>query len=216
MLTLFAGKITDEALGPVGFGESESVLYVLSGISRVSIAGHDFEAGPGSGVHVRHGETLEIRTTSSEPFRFLMVVCPSPDRAPWEAPAGESAPFDPGFPDRVVSADAGEREATGDRYYRVLVGPKTGSGQITQFIGSIPLSRAPEHFHLYEEVICVLSGEGYMWIGDHKAAVRPGSLIFLPRKQPHCLECTSDGGLELVGMFYPAGSPAVNYKTGEQ
>ena len=52
-----------------------------------------------------------------------------------------------------------------------------------------------------------------MWAGDQRTDVRPGSLIFLPREQRHSLECTSAEGMELVGMFYPAGSPAINYET---
>ena len=40
-------------------------------------------------------------------------------------------------------------------------------------------------------------------------------MIFLPRKQAHCLECLDENGMELMGVFYPAGSPAINYKTGQ-
>ena len=46
---------------------------------------------------------------------------------------------------------------------------------------------------------------------EGSAPVGPGSMIFLPIRQPHCLECEDDDGMELVGIFYPAGSPAVNY-----
>ena len=74
-----------------------------------------------------------------------------------------------------------------------MQGPQTGSAQVTQFIGMIPRSKAPEHFHTYEEAICILSGCGEMWAGDSHAPVRPGSVIFLPRKQPHCLH---EGHLE--------------------
>ena len=38
-------------------------------------------------------------------------------------------------------------------------------------------------------------------------------MIFLPREQPHNLECLDKNGMELMGIFYPAGSPAINYKT---
>ncbi|NND44121.1 MAG: cupin domain-containing protein, partial [Xanthomonadales bacterium] len=102
-------------------------------------------------------------------------------------------------------------QAAGEREFRLLVGPATGASQVTQFVGRIPQSSAPEHHHLYEEAICILSGEGRMWTGDRSAPVRPGSLIFLPRKQPHSLQCESADGMSLVGVFYPAGSPAVSY-----
>ena len=102
--------------------------------------------------------------------------------------------------------------ATGERFYQLLVGKKMGSKQVTQFIGSIPKSKAPDHFHLYEEAITILKGRGYMWTGNQKTKVKKGSMIFLPRKQTHCLECTVDIGLKLMGTFYPSGSPTVSYK----
>ena len=100
---------------------------------------------------------------------------------------------------------------TGDRWYRVLVDDEVGSTQVTQFIGSIPPGRAPDHFHLYEEVLFILSGEGRMWAGKASTPVGAGSCVYLPRKQSHCVENTGTGELRLLGVFYPAGSPAVRY-----
>jgi quercetin dioxygenase-like cupin family protein len=97
-------------------------------------------------------------------------------------------------------------QKTGDRWYRELI-----QGEVTQFVGSIPPGRAPDHFHLYEEVICILQGEGLMWAGESSTAVAPGSCIFLPIRQRHCLQNTGSGELRLLGVFYPAGSPAVRY-----
>jgi mannose-6-phosphate isomerase-like protein (cupin superfamily) len=97
-------------------------------------------------------------------------------------------------------------QKTGDRWYRELI-----QGETTQFVGSIPPGRAPDHFHLYEEVICILDGSGVMWTGAKSAPVERGSCIFLPSRQPHCLENVGRGELRLLGVFYPAGSPAVRY-----
>jgi mannose-6-phosphate isomerase-like protein (cupin superfamily) len=97
-------------------------------------------------------------------------------------------------------------QKTGDRWYRELI-----QGETTQFVGSIPPGRAPDHFHLYEEVICILDGSGVMWTGAKSAPVERGSCIFLPSRQPHCLENVGGGELRLLGVFYPAGSPAVRY-----
>lgn len=97
-------------------------------------------------------------------------------------------------------------QKTGDRWYRELI-----QGEVTQFVGSIPPGRAPDHFHLYEEVICILQGEGLMWAGESSTPVAPGSCIFLPIRQRHCLQNTGSGELRLLGVFYPAGSPAVRY-----
>ena len=95
---------------------------------------------------------------------------------------------------------------TGDRWYRELI-----QGEVTQFVGGIPPGRAPDHFHLYEEVICILDGSGIMHAGESSTPIAGGSCIFLPRKQRHCLENSGAGELRLLGVFYPAGSPAVRY-----
>jgi mannose-6-phosphate isomerase-like protein (cupin superfamily) len=100
----------------------------------------------------------------------------------------------------------GQRQRTGDRWYVELI-----QAEVTQFIGGIPPGRAPDHFHLYEEVICILDGVGIMHAGASSTPIEAGSCIFLPRKQRHCVENTGSGELRLLGVFYPAGSPAVRY-----
>jgi mannose-6-phosphate isomerase-like protein (cupin superfamily) len=93
----------------------------------------------------------------------------------------------------------------------VLLDHEIGSEQVTQFVGSIPPGRAPDHFHEYEEVLFILRGAGRMWTGDLNTPLGPGSCVYLPRGQVHCVENTGDGELRLLGVFYPAGSPAIRY-----
>ncbi len=216
LLSLVVIELEDGAISIPARPANEFVLHILEGRGKAAIGGREFEIRPGDGVHVRRGESLLVTSESHQPLRFLMAICPALD-SPWESESGavDSAQelFDENYPARVFSSEDAGREATGDRFFKVLVGPKTGSEAVTQFVGSIPRSRAPEHFHRYEEVIFVLSGEGRIWMGEISMPVRPGSLIFLPRQQPHCMECTVDEGIELLGMFYPAGSPAVNYSS---
>jgi mannose-6-phosphate isomerase-like protein (cupin superfamily) len=102
-------------------------------------------------------------------------------------------------------------QRTGDRWYRELI-----QGEMTQFVGSIPPGRAPDHFHLYEEVLCLLQGSGFLWSGKSKTPIGPGSCIYLPVRQPHCVENTTSGELRLLGVFYPAGSPSVRYEVHER
>jgi mannose-6-phosphate isomerase-like protein (cupin superfamily) len=102
---------------------------------------------------------------------------------------------------------------TADRWYRVLVDDELGSTQVTQFVGSIPPGRAPDHFHNYEEVLFILRGEGRMWGGNTNTPIGPGHCIYLPKGQVHCVENTGSGELRLLGVFYPAGSPAVRYES---
>jgi mannose-6-phosphate isomerase-like protein (cupin superfamily) len=104
-----------------------------------------------------------------------------------------------------------ETVPTGDRWYRVLVDEEVGSTRVTQFVGAIPPGRAPDHFHHYEEVLVILRGSGRMWAGDTQAPISAGSCIYLPKGQVHCVENTGNDELRLLGVFYPAGSPAARY-----
>lgn len=191
------------------FGGSEVVAFIAAGSPTIEISGRKFETAPESGVYIRAGEALRIGNSNREPARLILTICPQQEDPEWldDMPGN----FDASLPCRVYGVDASKREPMADRFYQVLIGEETRSKEVTQFIGEIPRSRAASHHHLYEEVIMIVSGEGFMWTENARAAVGPGDIIFLPRKQLHSLECTSEGGMRLTGAFYPAGSPAVNY-----
>jgi mannose-6-phosphate isomerase-like protein (cupin superfamily) len=144
---------------------------------------------------------------------MLSSTCPEPAEPPPLVPA--AAQRTGGKPDllpapRIRLAD---REAlpSGDRWYRVMVDSQLGCREVTQFVGSIPPGRAPDHYHHYEEVLYILKGSGVMWAGPTSAPIGAGSCIFLPKGQIHCVENTGQDELRLLGVFYPAGSPAVRY-----
>jgi len=178
--------------------ESDEVLYVESGSCTISLDDDAYEVGPESGVYVRAGQTFKVNNSGPKLVRFVSCQCPGGPGS-----RSELAPI-------VRLAD---RKAlpTADRWYRVLVDDDVGSEQVTQFIGSIPPGRAPDHFHEYEEVLFILRGEGRMWAGQTNTLIGSGSCVYLPRRQVHCVENIGDGELRLLGVFYPAGSPAVRY-----
>lgn len=190
--------------------ECDEVLFMLEGACTVFIDGNAYEVGPQTGVYLRPGQTLTVENPGPDAVRFVSSQCPE------EAFTGTvDTPLDqaaaPGVPPIVKLSD---RRAlpTADRWYRVLVDDEIGSEQVTQFVGSIPPGRAPDHFHEYEEVLFILRGEGRMWAGETTTPIAPGSCIYLPKRQLHCVENTGDGELRLLGVFYPAGSPAVRYE----
>ena len=111
---------------------------------------------------------------------------------------------------RTVRLNDQPIQRTGDRWYRELI-----QSDITQFVGSIPPGRAPDHFHLYEEVLCILAGSGFLWADDKRTPIGRGSCVYLPKRQVHCVENSGSGELRLLGVFYPAGSPAVRYGVDE-
>ena len=187
--------------------EYDDVLYLLEDLEdagcTVLIDGSSYEVGPRTGVYVRPGQTLRVENPGPRAVTFVSSQCPgSNDKVKTDV-----AP--------IVKLSDRRALPTADRWYRVLVDDEIGSEQVTQFVGSIPPGRAPDHFHEYEEVLFILRGEGRMWAGETNTPIGPGSCIYLPRKQVHCVENTGTGELRLLGVFYPAGSPAVRYETAD-
>jgi mannose-6-phosphate isomerase-like protein (cupin superfamily) len=142
-----------------------------------------------AGIFLPRGQELKVDVAQT----LLSVLGPAQTRV--------SGPY------RVRMDDAAVQQ-TGDRWYRELI-----QTEITQFVGSIPPGRAPDHFHLYEEMLCILKGAGFLWAGKSKTPIGAGSCVYLPRRQAHCVENTTSDELRLLGVFYPAGSPAVRYQT---
>jgi mannose-6-phosphate isomerase-like protein (cupin superfamily) len=192
-------------------GSGEEVLFVLQGRGTAHVDGWPHEIGPDTGLFVPPGAGLTLVAAGPEPLLLVSAQCPDPGpelrlEPPLLSPAGDG-------PRVGVTARLWERESrpSGDRWYRVLIDDAMGSSQVTQFVGAIPPGRSPDHYHEYEEVLCFLAGEGRLWADDVSAPVGPGLCAFLPRGQVHCTENTGPSELRLLGVFYPAGSPAVSY-----
>ncbi len=189
------------------YENSDTVMFVVSGVGSIDIEGKSFSVGPETGVFVQAGEAFCIH--ADEPITIMATICPQSEKPSW--PDGPNGKFNSAFGERRVGVDHDKAEVMADRFFQILVDEQVGSKEITQFIGEVPLSRAAFHRHLYEEAIVILSGEGMMWTENYRAPVKPGDIIFLSRRQGHSLECTDPGGLRLMGAFYPSGSPAINY-----
>jgi mannose-6-phosphate isomerase-like protein (cupin superfamily)/CDGSH-type Zn-finger protein len=190
------------------FGDRHAILFIGSGAGTVTISGRRFEVRATDGIYIRPFEAFALGAQTGSALRAYVLACPLAT-VQWHTQMPVN--FDAGFPQRVVGVDTAQRTAMGPRYFQILVDKKVGSTVITQFIGHIPKSKAASHRHLYEEAIIVLKGEGCMWTEDRKANVRAGDVIFLPRKQIHSLQSTSDDGLDVVGVIYPGDNPSINY-----
>ena len=171
-----------------------------------------YEIGADTGIYIRPNQTFTIDNPGLDSIIILSAQCPDPDSAPrFVDPlvaASNSSQTDQAPIVRLADQKA---QPTADRWYRVLIDDRVGSTQATQFVGSIPTGRAPDHFHHYEEVLFILKGEGRMWAGESNTPIAQGSCIYLPKGQVHCVENTGEGELRLLGVFYPAGSPSVRY-----
>lgn len=185
-------------------------------LNWIFIDGHRYEVGPDTGIYIRPGETFVVMPRGPEPILIVSVRCPEPESTPepdYDLSSGlfpEPGSAPPVRPPLVRLADR-PAQPTADRWYRVLVDDEVGSTNATQFVGSIPPGRAPDHFHHYEEVLFILRGEGRMWAGETNTPIAAGSCIYLPKGQVHCVENTGQDELRLLGVFYPAGSPSVRY-----
>ncbi len=196
--------------------ECDEVLYLLEDLDGVTtgnctifIDGIAHDIGPQTGIYVRPGQELMVQNDGPEAISFVSSQCPEESS---DGPASINQLKQESHPLPIVRLSDRRALPTADRWYRVLVDDEIGSEQVTQFVGSIPPGRAPDHFHEYEEVLFILRGEGRMWAGETNTPIGPGSCIYLPRGQMHCVENTGTGELRLLGVFYPAGSPAVRYE----
>ena len=189
--------------------DADEVFYFIESLEgneetaercRIHIDGQEFEIEPQTGFYLRSGKSMTVENRDRAPAVFVTVRCP-------KSADEQKDPLFPGV--RLVDRAA---IPTADRWYRVLVDDEVGSKEVTQFVGSIPPGRAPDHFHQYEEVLFILRGHGRMWAGQTNTPIEPGSCIYLPRKQMHCVENTGTEELRLLGVFYPAGSPSVRYE----
>jgi len=180
-------------------GQGEA-WYVISGSGTLDTG----ESGtvalePGTAVWMRPGLGYTARAGSGPDLEVLAVTV----RAGPAGAAGAAGAVGPAR--RVVRLDTCEPERTGDREFRVLLSEGL---TITQFAGLIPPGRAPVHHHTYDEVVHVLAGRGVVHLSGATAEIGPGTSIYLPPYRPHCLENTGSDPLEVLGVFYPAGSPA--------
>ena len=182
---------------PVETGDRIAVLYVVSGLGTIHIAGTPHELDAAAGVYVAAGETYEVENPGPDELLVVAVTAPADEQ--------NGSPSDR----RVVrEADQPTLTASGDREFRYLVTDEVGCLDVTQFRGDIAPGRAPDHSHVYNEVIYVLEGEGALHTDGEDAPVSAGSCIHLPAYLLHSLENSGDSTMRIVAVFHPAGDPA--------
>lgn len=183
---------------PAEAADRVTILYVVSGRGTIHIAGTPHELEPAAGAYVAAGETYEIENPGPEELLVIAVT----------APATEQNGSTPSEQRVVREADQPNLTASGDREFRYLVTDEVGCRDVTQFRGDIAPGRAPDHSHVYNEVIYVLEGEGALHTDGEDAPVNAGSCIHLPAYLLHSLENSGDSTMRIVAVFHPAGDPA--------
>jgi quercetin dioxygenase-like cupin family protein len=191
-LSLAAGAVLEGQAGRHG-----ECWYVTAGTGQLTAIGQDIGLAPATAVWLpgRAG----YRCRSADGLDVVATVVKA-------AAAGPAL--------RVSRLADCPPERTGDREFRVLLGSGPhGDLLVTQFVGVIPPGRAPLHQHDYDEVVHVLDGHGIAHQPGRDSPIEPGSVLYLPPGQPHCLENPGTGSLRVLGVFYPAGSPAAKRET---
>jgi mannose-6-phosphate isomerase-like protein (cupin superfamily) len=182
---------------PVEAGDRIAVLYVVSGGGVVHVGGTAHPVEASTGVYVAAGESYEFENPGPDDVLVVAVTAPSTENG---APSAERR--------TVREVEQPNLTASGDREFRYLVTDEVGCRDVTQFRGDIAPGRAPEHSHVYDEVIYVLEGDGALHTEGEDAPVKRGSCIHLPAYLLHSLENSGDSTMRIVAVFHPAGDPA--------
>ena len=174
----------------------QEILFVVSGQGALVLDGRAHDLEPDTGAYVAAGESFELDNPGPDELVVLAV----------SAPQEESSP---GSEQRTVRyEDRPTLPAGGDRKFSYLVDHDIGSRDVTQFLGEIAPGRAPDHSHVYDEVIYVIEGEGKLHLDGTVTAIAGGSCIYLPPLVEHCLENSGNHPMRVLGVFHPAGDPA--------
>jgi quercetin dioxygenase-like cupin family protein len=216
-------RVSDEALVPPERGSELALDAVRLGAgATLDLADdlHDTLLFAHAGGGTLNGARLEGRCAGFVAAGSAGTITAGPDgltcvRATVGAETDLHAPM--GGAETAVALDHVEPgQATGARSFQVLFGPHNGSTRATLFVGYIPPGKAPWHYHLYDEIVWVLRGEGRLHVGDAVESLAPGCAFRLRARELHIVENTHAAEeLAVLGIFTPAGSPSAAYLTAD-
>jgi mannose-6-phosphate isomerase-like protein (cupin superfamily) len=183
--------------GPRRLEATQEILFVESGRGTLRVGDETHSLEPDTGAYVVSGEEYELENSGPDDLVVVVVEAPQEDGAA-NTPVRRTVRY----------ADQPTLPAGSDREFRYLVNQDVGSRDITQFLGLIAPGRAPNHSHIYDEIVYIIDGEGILHLGGEQRVVGPGSAIHLPPLAEHCLENTGKGSMRVLGVFHPSGDPA--------
>jgi mannose-6-phosphate isomerase-like protein (cupin superfamily) len=190
---------------------AEEALYVAAGEGICRVNGFEYRLRPGCAVFIPPGAVYNVENTGRENLRIVSACCPEdPKRQIVEKPLPAGNGEGPRL--LVHEDDRDPIRAGKDRVFRYLVYTDLGCRQITQFAGWIPPSKAPVHYHTYEEGIFILEGHGIIHTDEDSCEFGTGSSVYFPVGARHCVENPANATIKLLGAFYPSGSPGAAYE----
>jgi mannose-6-phosphate isomerase-like protein (cupin superfamily) len=194
---------------PKGSKDCSTLIFVRFGTASLEIIGSDVDnsvqVSSGSAVHIQSGESYFW--AHGDNLIALEVTIPDTS-GPYARREKTEVNT---FKRLVVQGDSLKDDATSDRQFEVLIDSTSGSSGATMFIGFIPPSGAPSHYHLYDEICYIVRGSGEFKVGDHSQKISQGSTFAVVPRLLHSVVNNSDEDLWILGIFRPEGSPAAAY-----
>lgn len=204
-MTLDAIQLSSGSSQPRCDDLCDTLAYVLDGTATLVVEGRRHVLAAGYAFQVHTGETWWVEST--EELLLLVFRVPAPV-TPWAARL--AAPIDQVIDVAHLGAQVANA-ATGDRQFEVLFDRNRGSRGATMFVGFIPTSGAPEHYHLYDEICVIVRGSGTLHSADSAQELRTGSSFHVAPRFLHALENPHPEDLWILGVFRPEGSAAAAY-----
>ncbi len=119
--------------------------------------------------------------------------------------AGSPGPVTGGVP-FIAHENEAPLVPLGAQKIQVVMDPEAGgSSRLTIGRSHWPAGGSgPPHVHEgWEEMFYVLSGEGQLQAGEERYALRPGMVVCVPERVPHCVAWVGEDGLEMVFLLAP-------------
>jgi quercetin dioxygenase-like cupin family protein len=184
-------------------GGRHLLVYVLDGACTLNRDGEPPVALRAGSAVLREPDDGSATLVGGDPMATLAVFGAGPA-------ADHHAPLGPRESVAELNLD-GAAAATGSRSFQVLLGPDNGCCRATMFVGAVPPGAAPWHFHNYDEIICVLRGDGVYHQASGRQPTRPGSVVRIPPRTVHINENAAAEEMHVLGVFTPAGSPSAAF-----
>lgn len=176
--------------------DRDEVLYIASGSGSLELEGELHQLAPDTGAYVRADERYVVDNPGPDELVIVSVAAPMTN-----GPRSErrvTVRFD----------EQPELRADDKRTFRYLINEDAGCVDMTQFLGVVQPSRAPDHSHSYDEVGYVVEGSGLAHVDGESFPLQAGSCFHLPPAKTHCIENTGPGVMRIMGVFHPSGDPA--------
>lgn len=185
--------------------KSDVLIYVREGTGSLKTDNEIVDLLRGTAIQIRSGESFQYEKCSD--LKLIEVYVPDAS-----GPFGRrlTSPTS-GFVRSVQQGISSKGNATGNREFEVLFDAERGCASATMFVGFIPTSGAPAHFHLYDEICQIISGGGRLETYGKKQELVSGSTFAVLPRMLHSLINDRDEDLWVLGIFRPQGSPAAAY-----